>query len=98
MIPDLTQVDRRQVRRFLKAIADGVPSDGLTSWVTVGEQKIRGTFAENLNAVAEGSFVLRFLLGSPGSGKSHLLRVLAADAVAEKRGGDQQHRAAPANR
>ena|SRR3989442_3379275 len=81
MIPDLTQVDRRQVRRFLKAIADGVPTDGLTSWVTVGEQRIRDALAKHLARVRAGEFLVRFMLGNPGSGKSHLLRLLASDAV-----------------
>ena len=81
MIPDLTQLDRRQVRRFLKAIADGVPADGLTSWITVGEQKIRSAFGKDLARVTAGESLVRFMLGNPGSGKSHLLRLLATDAA-----------------
>src|SRR5689334_14808458 len=81
MIPDLTHVDRRQVRRFLKAIADGVPADGLTSWVTVGEERIRCRFRKDLAKVTNGESLVRVMLGNPGSGKSHLLRVLATDAI-----------------
>ena len=72
--PDVT---RSEARRFLNTLLDGVPPlSHLTSWLTVGQERLLRIFHEDLKAVADGESRCLLLLGNPGTGKSQLLITL----------------------
>ncbi len=71
------EITRSEARRFLNTLLDGVPPHSrLTSWLTVGQERLLRILHDDLKAVANGESRCLLLLGNPGTGKSQLLITL----------------------
>jgi hypothetical protein len=73
----LPEFDIFTARKGIESLRDGVPPpDEICEWLTTGQRDLIAGLIGGLKQASEGDTNSRILLGSPGEGKTHILRVI----------------------
>ena len=73
----LPEFDIFTARKGIESLRDGVPPpDEVCEWLTTGQRNLIAALTDGLKLATEAETNSRILLGSPGAGKTHILRVI----------------------
>ena len=75
------KVPKRILNTLLSSLSAGVVPRSGAPYIAIGRQEEIGTLLDNLDAVADGGAVTRFLIGRYGSGKSFLIQLIRGYAL-----------------
>lgn len=75
------KVPKRILNTLLSSLTAGVVPRSGAPYIAIGRKEEIGSLLDNLDAVAEGGAVTRFLIGRYGSGKSFLIQLIRGYAL-----------------
>ena len=75
------KIPKRILNTLLSSLSAGVVPRSGAPYIAIGRQEEIGSLLDNLDAVAEGGAVTRFLIGRYGSGKSFLIQLIRGYAL-----------------
>ena len=75
------KVPKRILNTLLSSLSSGVVPRSGAPYIAIGRKEEIGSLLDNLDSVAEGGAVTRFLIGRYGSGKSFLIQLIRGYAL-----------------